>query len=185
MIKYDTKEQRLFLIGSLIWPVLKVVQILSYIFNWEEIYICVCTLTLIAPLVSLSFFNQFLKACAYFKRLRDHGYIIPYDKMDYDCMLERLPRIPNVVPKSPSRECVIFAGVYAVASVVMFLFSRWFFLIHYAGLGKERIVLFCIWNCFTLLLAFHAVRLYKERDRNEYRDDVEVDVHKKKRHHAI
>ena len=192
-IKYDLKDKRKSFRLLLIWPVSLLLYIslgvlLDKVSSDGYIYVLCSAMVMaiyIAPFVSLAGLSGFVKSCGYLSRLKAHGYMLPYDKKEYNCLLMNLPQDPAVRAPLISRECERFTIVYAVMSVLSFLFSVVYFLINNGCLGNARYTLFSIWNVLTLLLVFHSIRCHTERDNRIYRDDVEFDPSRRPRHHAV
>lgn len=135
---------------------------------------------LIYALINLVF------ATCYCKRLRRHGYIVPDDRMQYDNHLENLPRTGVVgqdidLTGQDSRESIRLAVMHLVVFVDANIWNLYYY-IHWHRYVKDTAVIFLWVQIFLdLVWGISALGYFRQRNPQTFRDDVEMDITRKKR----
>lgn len=128
-----------------------------------------------------SFINLLVGLC-YIRRLKSHGYEIPYKKEDYGNDLRNVP-CAGMASGSETKSagsrilCILYALVFLLANVwnVRYII-RW-----YPYGGDIAVVLLVIMLLFDAFWGISALLFYRQEDTAKYRDDVEMDEKRKER----
>ncbi len=155
----------------------------------EVVQVAVMCGLLLGGLMLILFAYMFLDGFFYLKRLKAHGYEIPDDKREYDCMLEQLPRTAgetfveqDKTTKNKTSRALMWLCVpvgLVMLGFTLFYFYKWRFM------GSDTMFLFVV-QLITDVLWIFPIRLFcKQMDNRKYKDDVEIDATRKNRLLAV
>lgn len=187
-IKYDCRDRKLFLILAIIFTVLSLAAlILSRLpdcdkFSSEMIALIFLGGLMFCPILALATWLLFLNSALYLRRLGAYGYEIPINKKDYSASLDKLPKVEGSfsVPTGDSKESIALS-VISLGVFVGVLINAIMFYLKYRELGDLKYM--GIWGSvplflFWLILAF---LYWRQRLREKYKDNVEIDAKRKNR----
>lgn len=189
-IKYDKRDRKLYLILAVITTILIVVGLLLMNTEWPNslnaavvgVMIVVCFT--VFPVVAFATWVMFADSHMYLKRLNIYGYIVPDNKKQYDNNLESLVSGELKVFSEPNKESMMLAVVSWVISFGMVGYSI-FLSLRFSHM-LENVAFFIIATVamaiFWLVFGFS---FWKQRKRDAYKDDVELNSSLKPRKHLV
>lgn len=181
-IKYDRRTTKILLITTIVSGLLIILGQVGVFIDTKGSVLIVLAGIYGVGLFLFSVFNLFAGLC-YIHRLKHYGYEIPYKKSDYNNKLENVPHINRQFcagTKKHTESSILFficMSVYLMANV-------WdiYYIVHwYKYVDSNATFLFCVQMILDFYWLISAVIFYKQRNIEKYRDDVELDVGRKKR----
>lgn len=181
-IKYDRRTTKILLITTIISCLLVMVGMFDLFIDTKGSVFIVLAVIYGGGLLIFSVLHLFAGLC-YIHRLKHYGYEIPYKKSDYNNKLENVPRVNRQFcagTKQHTESSILFficMSVYLMANV-------WniYYIVHwYKYVDSNATFLFCVQMILDFYWLIWAVIFYKQRNIEKYRDDVELDVGRKKR----
>lgn len=132
-----------------------------------------------------SLINLVFAAC-YFKRLKKHGYEVPYDRNIYGNDLKNVLNSYASgslidVPNQGSKESVILAIFHAMVFVFANVWNIYYIINWYKYVNDDAVFLLCVQIILDLGWLIAAIVYFRQRNSEKYRDDVELDFSKKER----
>ncbi|GEM_PF-5972903 len=126
---------------------------------------------------------NFVASLCYFKRLKRHGYEIPYNRKDYGNDLRNLPVSADADKEIPqdSKESRILGIFYGVTYLLSTAWNIYYIVSWYRYVNGNAVFLLCVQIILDLVWIIEAIILYGQMDSKKYRDDVEADLSKKER----
>ena len=181
-IKYDRRTTKILLITTIVSGLLIILGQVGVFIDTKGSVLIVLAGIYGVGLFLFSVFNLFAGLC-YIHRLKHYGYEIPYKKSDYNNKLENVPHINRQFcagTKKHTESSILFficMSVYLMTNV-------WdiYYIVHwYKYVYSNATFLFCVQMILDFYWIISAVIFYKQRNIEKYRDDVELDVGRKKR----
>lgn len=181
-IKYDRRTTKILLITTIVSGLLIILGQVGVFIDTKGSVLIVLAGIYGVGLFLFSVFNLFAGLC-YIHRLKHYGYEIPYKKSDYNNKLENVPHINRQFcagTKKHTESSILFficMSVYLMTNV-------WdiYYIVHwYKYVDSNATFLFCVQMILDFYWLISAVIFYKQRNIEKYRDDVELDVGRKKR----
>lgn len=187
-IKYDCRDRKLFLILAIIFTVLSIgALILSKLPDLDQLSSEMIVLIFLGglmfgPILTLSAWLLFLNSTLYLRRLKAYGYEVPTNKKDFSSRLDKLPKVEGnfPAPTGDSKESIAlsmislsaFAGI--VINAIVFYFK-------YRDLGDLKYM--GMWGSAPLFLFWLIIAFVfrRQRLREKYKDNVEIDEKRKNR----
>ena len=189
-IKYDKRDRSLFLaLGIIITIIVVISLILMNTKIIEELAASVIGVMIVLcftvlPVIALAAWVMFADSHTYLKRLKKYGYIVPDNKKEYECSLEVLMTAPIKTFEDESKESKLLAFVSWIVAVTMVGYSI-FLTIRFSHM-LENVAFFIIVSIalamFWLVFGFS---FWKQRRRDKYKDDVEINSNLKPRKHLV
>ena len=123
---------------------------------------------------------QLLAGLCYIHRLKYYGYEVPYRKKDYGNDLHNVPRNDEGIHRSGrNAESKILCFINLIIFAGSNLWNVYYFLHKYMDThGVSLLWVPIVADMYWLMAAIVA---YRQRNSEKYRDDVEVDPHRKER----
>lgn len=195
-IKYDLKTKKANLIFNSVFTAVWSLSLLITLFNNNKSLTQINRFDAIVAGISIvtAYFIpvlwiNYIGVCSYLHRLKKHGYILPYNKNDYNKDLAQLPRdeAANSADLNKNNiESLFLAGLFSVVGIVQAIFFAYYilqkkYIISILGINSSSVVFifFMILGAIVwFALAFNFIR---QSDNKKYRDDVEPVFNTKKR----
>ena len=125
-------------------------------------------------------------AVCYFRRLKMHGYEVPYDRNSYGNDLKNVPNSCDSessidISNQRSKESVILAIFHFMVFVFTNVWNICYIIHWYKYVEDNAVFLLCVQIILDLGWLIAAIVYFRQRDNEKYRDDVELDLSKKER----
>ncbi len=188
-IKYDSRDRKVFFWIATICTIMSIGMIListllieNKVNNEVAITIVIFGGFVFFPIIALVAWLGFLGSALYLRRLRNYGYEVPENKKEFGSRLDKLHKVKcsMVVATNQSKESIILAVCSVVVLIGVMINSLVFYVQHkewgdlaYIGV-QGSVPLFLFWAILTFVF-------WRQRLREKYRDDVEMDESRKKR----
>lgn len=181
-IKYDRRTTKILLITTIVSGLLIILGQVGVFIDTKGSVLIVLAGIYGVGLFLFSVFNLFAGLC-YIHRLKHYGYEIPYKKSDYNNKLENVPHI-NRQFCAGTKQHTESSILFFICMSVYLMTNVWdiYYIVHwYKYVDSNATFLFCVQMILDFYWLISAVIFYKQRNIEKYRDDVELDVGRKKR----
>lgn len=123
---------------------------------------------------------QLLAGSCYIHRLKYYGYEVPYKRKEYGNDLQNVPRNDEVIHRTG---CNVESKILGFMNLIIFVVSNawnvYYFLYKY--IDTYEISLLSIPIVADMYWLMGAIVSYRQMNSEKYRDDVELDFHRKER----
>lgn len=189
-IKYDSRDRKLLWWIAISSTILSVILIVfSTLSIMDDISIEIATIILAGgflffPMLAFIAWNRYVCSFLYLKRLKKYGYEIPLNKKLFASKLENLRKMNGQVVSlgSLSKESLVMAVVSFII-FIGFIINTFDFYLKYRAIGDLEEI--GVYGSIPLLLFWliNSFVYWRQRLRDKYRDDVEIDRTRKMRKH--
>lgn len=181
-IKYDLKTNKILLITTIVSAVIFLLAIIGIFIEIQGTEIAVLfALYIGGGLFLFSALNLFAGVC-YIRRLKLHGYEIPYNKNEYNDDLRNVPcnKEQNTI-SDVNKGSRLLSRVYFAVFILAGIWNT-YYIVHWYHLIKDNsvflLVIQIILDLWWLIL---SIKCYKQTNNKKYKDDVELNFDKKER----
>lgn len=202
-IRHDLREQKQTLIGAVVCSIIGIAGI--YILN-TDIVGCLSSValglfgiiaTMIFPTAALVLWIYWFDCFCYLKRLRRHGYKIPENKKNISGGLAGLVMEAdttvdgNPIKESPgmgirNRGSMVLSGICLITAIIVFISAVCIYLQYHQYLGAGSMNFLLVIHALILLgWAGYSFYFGRQSNNSKYKDDVELDVHRKNRKNIV
>lgn len=125
---------------------------------------------------------QLVEGLGYIRRLKAHGYEVPYNKRDYGNSLHKLPCLGDgTIAEGKSKEslalCILFWCVFMFSNIWNAYYAiHWYGYLEENALFLTKVLIFL--DLFWMIM---AIVFFFQRNNKKYRDDVDKDLKRKVR----
>ena len=181
-IKYDNRTNRILWITTIISGLLALTGLFSYFLHIRGMLLFMLAGIFGAGLFLVSGLHLFAGLC-YIRRIKFHGYEIPYRKSDYDNNLQNVPRKNGQVFDETKKniESRILCFIYLIVYLLVNFWNIYYIVSWYKYVDSNAIFLLCVQLILDFYWLISAIIFYRQRNIEKYRDDVEMDAGRKKR----
>ncbi len=188
LIKYDLKRKRNLLRGAVICTLLCAVCVgVGFLCAFLPGEVLITAIIAVMWCLAATFFGMlafaiwcaFICCLAYLRRLKEHGYKVPYDRMQYQNRLELLEKEEIETTKIRQRwnknslllTCI---SIYIILEIVVYSFYLWTYLMQESFALIFMLFQIPVWGAY-------AIYFGKQSDNLKYKDDVEIDYTRRER----
>lgn len=203
VIRHDLREQKQSLMGAVVCSIIGIAGF--FIFN-TDIVDCFSsvalalfgiTATMIFPAAALVLWIYWFDCFCYLKRLRRHGYKIPENKkrvsgglagltMEADTTADGNPIKESPGMKIRNKGSMVLSGICLIAVIIVLISAVRMYLQYHLYLGAGPMNFLLVIHAFILLgWAGYSFYFGRQSDNSKYKDDVELDVHRKNRKNIV
>ena len=140
--------------------------------------------TTMSPILALAFWVLFFDSATYLNRLKKYGYIVPKNKKDYDRKLDNLVSGEISSFEEPSNESTALAIISLIVAVGMLINAVVFF-VRFSAIMENVSFVGVVLVIMAIAWIVIAIIFWKQRDRKNYRDDIEPVATIKVRKHIV
>ena len=189
-IKYDKRDRKLFLTLAIITTVILLACLILMNTDLPEeleasvigVMIVVCFT--VFPVLALASWVKFADSHTYLKRLEKYGYTVPANKKEYDNSLEKLATGELKTFEQPSKESKVLAVLSWVVSVAMVVYAI-FLSIRFSHMLENVAFFIIVTIAIAIFWLVFGFGFWKQRLRDQLRDDVEFNSSLKPRKHLV
>lgn len=205
-LQHDQKEEKIFFTAAVICTVTDMLFfLLSSRESFDTLFLLISLAAIFLCGCSMILWFMYLDCLSYLKRLKLHGYEIPYDKRKFYSELENLPHIQPEASMllQPSKESTALSLTSLICSIGILI--REIIYLHtydytftrasaqceahshmvcshgYDFMYDTTFRVFCLMLPLVLFWLIASFVFWRQRNRQKYRDDVEPDDGRKRR----
>lgn len=189
-IKYDVKDKKIFKICAIVCTIFFLSTVIftctSLADELDSIlfaYVIIMGTTM-SPILALAFWVLFFDSATYLNRLKKYGYIVPKNKKDYDRKLDNLVSGEISSFEEPSKESTALAIISLIVAVGMLINAVVFF-VRFSAIMENVSFVGVVLVIMAIAWIVIAIIFWKQRDRKNYRDDIEPVATIKVRKHIV
>lgn len=191
LIRYDKRQYRQSVICTIVFLILTVFSCVMVHFNVipeasDALMIIIFVLYLCSGPALFYSVYQLLSGFCYLKRLQKHGYEVPENKKDYDSLLDLLPHQAHEdVDEATKQKCNKTSLVLGICSLgalfVLVGIDIWFVGEWHSFYQNELAFIIGLISIIDVVLLIYCIIFFLQRNEMRYKDDVELDEHRKNR----